>query len=199
MDSVHYKIIYMMDNYAALSVTAERAAYLAKDGMKIGGILKNLQGFEVEEPVRTKLLKMNLINGLTVLEGYMVKTMRTLAENRLRELDKNKKNEQEIYEAQQLTKYLDLISDSRGLLQVPPKIDAEENGLVLLDRKNKVIENKNGVDYVRLRNPWGGGAVEHVRNPITGNVTIRKSEDRYGTFLVDINTFVTYFGDITAT
>jgi hypothetical protein len=61
------------------------------------------------------------------------------------------------------------------------------------------IEEKNGIDYVRLRNPWGEGAVEEIRNPLTGIVSFRKSENRFGTFVIDIKSFVTYFATITTT
>ena len=118
--------------FAALSVTPEKAAEMKVNKVTMEEILKNLNGFEPEAAVRTKLLKMDVLNGLTVLEGYMVSTMRELMENRLRELGTKQKNEQETYEEQQLTKYLGLISDSRGMLKVPKKVNADENGLEIL-------------------------------------------------------------------
>ncbi|MBQ1526662.1 MAG: hypothetical protein IIZ75_05980 [Lachnospiraceae bacterium] len=142
-NSVHYKLVFMMDNYAALSVTPEKAAEMKVNKVTMEEILKNLNGFEPEAAVRTKLLKMDVLNGLTVLEGYMVSTMRELMENRLRELGTKQKNEQETYEEQQLTKYLGLISDSRGMLKVPKKVNADENGLEILDSKGRVIRNEN--------------------------------------------------------
>ena len=61
------------------------------------------------------------------------------------------------------------------------------------------LETRNNIDYVRLRNPWGSGGVEHVRNPVTGIVSVRKRKDRYGTFVIDLMTFVTYFGSVVTT
>ena len=146
--SVHFQIIYMMEQYAALAVTGERAAMMEDRGAKMEEILNNLRGFEVKEPFRTGLLKMGVLQGVQSLEGYMVKTMRELIEGRLRELTEDRRRrhlgeKHKSYEEVQLEKYLGLISDSKGLLQIPPHINTDENELTVLDSDDKEIEDKN--------------------------------------------------------
>ncbi len=59
------------------------------------------------------------------------------------------------------------------------------------------IEKNNGVYYIRLRNPWGLNTVEHIRNELTGKASIREAQEKhYGSFVLDLKTFVTYFRDI---
>ena len=141
--SLHHKIILMMEQYAALEVTTERAARLQNRGVKMTEILDKLQGFQVEEPLKTRLSKMETVHGLPALEGYMVGTMRELIEERLRELNGMQEKDPETYEEKQLKKYLGLIADSKGLLQAPPRVDADENGLTVLDSDSREVEENN--------------------------------------------------------
>ena len=57
------------------------------------------------------------------------------------------------------------------------------------------METIDGKDYVRIRNPWGSGVVETVKNERTGRTTIRKTDSlrKLGTFLLDFETFTEHF------
>ncbi len=60
-------------------------------------------------------------------------------------------------------------------------------------------KNANGLFYVRVRNPWGGGRIQSVRNELTGNVSFKRDKHGYGSFLIEISSFVVYFESITIT
>ncbi|MCR5746860.1 MAG: hypothetical protein K6G03_04060 [Lachnospiraceae bacterium] len=60
-------------------------------------------------------------------------------------------------------------------------------------------KNANGISYVRIRNPWGGGRIQSVRNELTGNVSFKKDKHGFGSFLIDISSFVIYFESISIT
>ena len=133
-DSVHYKLTRMLMQYAAFEVTAEKAAQMKEEGYKMDEIVNNLQGFEVEEPFRSALLRMNVLTGIQSLEGYMVRKMKKMTYDALKGVkDKTEK--------EQLKKYLNLFSDCSGLLKAPDRIHADEEGWTLLDCDDKEIEN----------------------------------------------------------
>ena len=62
------------------------------------------------------------------------------------------------------------------------------------------LERIDGVDYIRLRNPGGAGVIETVKNEYSGRTATRMSNDksRYGSFLLDFDTFTEHFGSVYA-
>jgi hypothetical protein len=62
------------------------------------------------------------------------------------------------------------------------------------------LEEKDGIVCARLRNPWGRGAVESIRNELTGFRSYQAAKrDRTGSFLVDMKTLVTYMNYVCVT
>ncbi|MBP3198698.1 MAG: hypothetical protein J6N21_17075 [Butyrivibrio sp.] len=58
------------------------------------------------------------------------------------------------------------------------------------------LEGKDGQEKVRIRNPWGEGVLETVKNELTGEETYRKAEGRTGVFLLSLDEFVEHFRSI---
>lgn len=55
-----------------------------------------------------------------------------------------------------------------------------------------------GKTYVRIRNPWGLGAVDTVMNELTGETFIKEADrqKRQGSCLLEIHTFVEHMSDV---
>lgn len=58
------------------------------------------------------------------------------------------------------------------------------------------LERIGDREYVKLRNPWGQGISEAVKNVHTGKVTYRENQKRSGVFYLDLPTFCKYAKEI---
>ena len=58
------------------------------------------------------------------------------------------------------------------------------------------LEGEEGQEKVRIRNPWGSGVVETVKNELTGEETYRRAENKTGVFLLSLDEFAEHFQDI---
>lgn len=122
-------------------------------------------------------------NGMIEYKGDMERNIRETLEK----LNKAKRDKRIVTVASR-ENFIQNIGSSGGMEQ-------EERGLYSTHEYTVLgVVTKNGIPCVRLRNPWGHGRLQAVRNPISGKVSYRKDSDNsYGSFVVDMKTFVTYF------
>ena len=60
------------------------------------------------------------------------------------------------------------------------------------------MEEIDGKTYVRIRDPWALGAVDTVKNELTGQIAMKEADrsKRQGSCLLEIHTFVEHMSNV---